>query len=73
MYVEHLEFIITHVVIPSRAVIDDKEIHELLFSDLESICKMHRNFLGSLESVMADYSHHKTRISTVIYSELFGK
>lgn len=28
---------------------------------------MHENFLKALEDVMKDYSHHKTRLSNVIY------
>ena len=58
---------VTEVVIPSREVIDDDELHELLFCNLEHIYQMHAGFLVHLEQVLSEYNHHLTKISSVIF------
>jgi hypothetical protein len=48
-------------------------MHELLFSSLEEIYAMHREFLTELSVVMKKYNHYKTCLSSVIDNRLFGR
>lgn len=72
-YCEHISFIIKEVVKPSRDVIDDEELHSILFSTIEDIYQMHESFLAKLEEVMSGYEHSSTRLSPTLFSELFSK
>lgn len=44
-YCNQLQFVINRVLIPSKALITDPEMHSLLFSNLEDLYQLHSSFL----------------------------
>ena len=72
-YCLNLEMLVKKVVVPAKEVIEDQEIHEILFCNLEQIFDLHFGFLTKLKEVMKNYNHLTTKLSTVILNELFNK
>lgn len=59
--------------IPSRAFINDPQMHKDLFSNIEEIHAIHSHFLNALEPAIKTFNPHSTKLSKVLLTNLFNR